>query len=88
MASQSRTIYTGVTNDIFRRVQEHKDKTHKGFTSKYNINKLVYYEEYPDIYTAIEREKQIKGWTRIKKITLIEADNPNWHDLSLERFAS
>jgi putative endonuclease len=88
MANQSRTIYTGVTNDIFRRVQQHKDKTHPGFTSKYNINKLVYYEECPDAYTAIEREKQIKGWIRNKKIVLIESENPNWHDLSLEWYSS
>jgi putative endonuclease len=88
MANQSRTIYTGVTNDIFRRVQQHKERTTPGFTSKYNINKLVYYEECPDSYSAIEREKQIKGWLRIKKINLIETDNPNWHDLSLEWFSS
>ncbi len=87
MANQSRTIYTGVSNDIFRRVQQHKEKTYPGFTSKYNINKLVFYEECPDSYTAITREKQIKGWLIIKKINLIEKNNPNWHDLSADWFS-
>lgn len=82
MASKSRVLYTGVTNDIFRRVQQHKEKTVPGFTSRYNINSLVFYEEHPDPYSAIEREKQIKGWLRSKKVALIETDNPNWHDLS------
>ena len=88
MTNQSRTIYTGVTNEIFRRVQQHKDKAHPGFTSKYNFNKLVYYEDCHDSFTAIGREKQIKGWLRIKKIALIENDNPNWHDLSEEWFST
>jgi putative endonuclease len=87
MTNKSRTLYTGMTNDLFRRVTEHKEKKISGFTSRYNINQLVYYEEYPDPLSAIEREKQIKGWLRSKKIALIEEINPNWHDLSLEWFA-
>ncbi len=84
MTNKSRTLYTGVTNDLNRRVYEHKNKLIKGFTSKYNITKLVYYEEYNDINDAIRREKQIKGWSRKKKIELIESINPEWKDLSEE----
>jgi putative endonuclease len=76
------TLYTGVTNDIERRVYEHKHKLTPGFTSRYNVNRLVYYEEFNDIRDAIAREKQIKGWLRKKKIALIESMNPNWDDLS------
>lgn len=75
-------IYTGMTNDLKRRVYEHKQKQIPGFTSKYNIVKLVYFEETSDVNSAIAREKQIKGWLRKKKIALIEADNPQWHDLN------
>ncbi|MEG8947703.1 GIY-YIG nuclease family protein [Rosettibacter firmus] len=82
MASKSKVIYTGVTNDIKRRVYEHKKKIIPGFTSKYNTTKLVYYEETKDIKTALAREKQIKGWLRRKKIELIEKENPLWEDLS------
>jgi putative endonuclease len=82
MTNNSRTLYTGVTNDLERRVYEHKNKLVKGFTSKYNINKLVWYETFPDIHQAIEGEKKIKGWLRSKKIALIESVNPNWEDLS------
>jgi len=71
-----------VTNDLIRRVYEHKNKMIDGFTKKYNIKKLVYYEETDDIQTAIAREKQIKGWLRSKKIALIESVNPKWNDLS------
>jgi putative endonuclease len=84
MTNKSRTLYTGVTNDLYRRVTEHKEKLLPGFTSKYNINKLVHFEEFPDAISGIEREKQIKGWLRSKKIALIEETNPNWDDLSLE----
>jgi putative endonuclease len=87
MTNKSRTLYVGMTNDLFRRVTEHKEKRIQGFTSKYNINQLVYYEEYSDAFSAIEREKQIKGWLRSKKIALIEESNPNWLDLSVEWFA-
>lgn len=84
MSSKSKTIYTGMTNNLIRRVLEHKQKKTHGFTYKYNINKLVYFEATPDVRIAIAREKQIKGWTRAKKITLIESVNPEWKDLSVE----
>jgi len=84
MTNKSRTLYTGVTNNLERRVYEHKNKLVTGFTSKYNINKLVYYEETNDIHIALACEKQIKGWLRSKKIALIESTNPQWKDLSLE----
>ena len=74
-------LYTGVTNDLIRRVYEHKEKLVKGFTKKYNVNKLVYYEIADEIYYAIEREKQIKGGSRQKKIDLILSMNPEWKDL-------
>ena len=82
MTNKSRTLYTGVTNDLMRRVYEHKNKLVKGFTSKYNIQYLVYYEMTTNIHTAIAREKQIKGWLRTKKIALIETANPEWTDLA------
>ena len=83
MTNKSRTLYTGVTNDLERRVYEHKQKLVPGFTSKYNITRLVYYEATEDIRAAIEREKQIKGWLRARKIALIESMNPEWVDLSV-----
>jgi len=82
MTNMSRTLYTGVTSDLPRRVWEHKEKLVEGFTKKYNITKLVYYEETNDVLSAIEREKQIKGWLRKKKIDLILGVNPEWKDLS------
>ncbi|PIZ27332.1 MAG: hypothetical protein COY46_00105 [Chloroflexi bacterium CG_4_10_14_0_8_um_filter_46_9] len=82
MTNKSRTLYTGITNDLERRVYEHKNKLIKGFTKRYNITKLVYYEVTSDVHAAIEREKQIKGWLRSKKITLIKTMNPQWADLS------
>jgi len=85
MSNQSRTLYTGVTNDIVRRVYEHKHKLVPGFTSKYNITRLVYFEETNDIQVALAREKQLKGWVRQKKIALIESANPKWMDLSAAR---
>jgi len=81
MTNYSRTLYTGVTNDLRRRVYEHKQKLVPGFTAKYNITKLVYFEATNDVQAAIAREKQIKGWLRAKKIALIEAANPRWDDL-------
>ena len=84
MTNRSKTLYTGVTNNLERRVYEHKNKLVAGFTSKYNITKLVYYEETSDVHSALAREKQIKGWLRAKKIALIEAENPEWKDISLE----
>ena len=82
MTNQSRTLYTGVTSDLMRRVYEHKNKLVPGFTSKYNITRLVYYESTSSIHSALAREKQIKGWLRAKKIALIESMNPEWKDLS------
>jgi putative endonuclease len=79
----NRTLYTGVTNDIQRRIYEHKNKLVKGFTSRYNIDKLVYCEAFNAIEDAISAEKRIQGWTRAKKIALINAKNPTWDDLSL-----
>jgi len=84
MTNHSGTLYTGVTNNLERRVYEHKHKLIPGFTSKYNITKLVYYEEGNDVNAALVREKQIKGWLRSKKIALIESVNPEWRDLSLD----
>ena len=80
----NRVLYTGVTNNLQRRVYEHKNKLVKGFTKKYNVIKLVFYEVCDDIESAILREKQIKGWLRVKKIALIESMNPEWRDLSLD----
>ena len=75
-------IYTGITNDLVRRVYEHKKHLDKGsFTSRYNVENLVFYEVTTDIDSAIAREKQIKGWNRKRKEKLIEAKNPNWNDL-------
>lgn len=88
MTNKSRTLYTGVTNNLMRRVYEHKNKLVPGFTSKYNIQFLVYYEAGNDINAAIAREKQIKGWLRSKKIALIDSMNPKWKDLSEEWYAS
>ena len=75
-------LYTGVTNDLVRRVYEHKKHLEKtSFTSQYNVDKLVYFEETPSSRAAIEREKQIKSWNRKKKNDLIESKNPNWQDI-------
>ena len=78
----NKVIYTGVTNNLERRLYEHKNKLVDGFTKRYNVNKLVYYDFSESIETAIQREKQIKGWTRNKKNAVIEQANPDWHDLS------
>ena len=86
LASKSRVLYIGVTNDIERRVREHKEKRHAGFTSRYNVNRLVYFETYNDIRDAIAREKQLKGWLRERKVALIESVNPTWRDLSDDWF--
>ena len=75
-------LYTGVTSDLVKRMYQHKLKIYKGFAAKYNCEKLVYFEAFDSIEPAIEREKQIKKYNRIKKITLIEKDNPDWKDLS------
>ncbi|MBI3171572.1 MAG: GIY-YIG nuclease family protein [Hydrocarboniphaga effusa] len=82
MSNWSKTLYVGVTNDLERRVFEHKQKLVPGFTAKYKITKLVYFEDTGRIEEAIAREKQIKGWLRAKKVALIESLNPEWEDLS------
>ena len=84
LTNKSGTLYIGVTNSLEHRLYQHKTKMSKSFTSRYNINKLVYYEETDDVTAAIAREKQLKKWNRAKKITLIEKLNPKWLDLSLE----
>jgi putative endonuclease len=82
-----KVLYTGVTGNIFKRVNEHKEKLISGFTSRYNVIKLVYYEEFETMPEAIAREKQIKGGSRQKKIDLVNSKNPEWKDLYDEFFA-
>jgi putative endonuclease len=84
LANKSKTLYIGVTNDLIRRLYEHKNKLIEGFTRKYNISRLVHYEEFKNIDDAIKREKQLKNWHRQWKINLIETANKNWEDLSKE----
>ena len=84
LTNRTRTLYVGVTNDLERRMYEHKNKLVPGFASKYNITWLAYYEQTSDVESAIAREKQIKSWRRDKKVALIESLNPQWKDLSLE----
>ncbi len=84
MSSLSRTLYTSVTNDLERRVNEHKSGAVSGFTRRYKIDRLVYFQETSDIGAAIAAEKQIKGLLRPRKIALIEEENPSWRDLSAE----
>jgi putative endonuclease len=83
LASRSRVLYVGVTNDLERRVFEHKQKLVPGFTAEYDVDRLVFFESTADIVAAIRREKQIKGWRRNRKVALIESVNPDWEDLSL-----
>jgi putative endonuclease len=82
LAGKSAVLYTGVTDNLERRMSEHKRKLIPGFTSKYNLDRLVYYETYSHVREAIAREKRIKGWLRAKKVALIESTNPDWKDLS------
>lgn len=82
MSNQSRTLYTGVTSDLEQRVFQHKKKLFDGYTKKYNLTMLVWYDRFSDINQAIESEKMIKGWRRSKKISLIEEQNPRWEDLA------
>ena len=83
LSSTNKVLYVGVTNNLERRIYEHKNKLIDGFTAKYNVNKLVYYEETTDVNVALNREKEIKGWSRSKKISLIERNNFAWDNLSL-----
>jgi putative endonuclease len=84
MANKSRTLYVDVTDNLERHVYEHKAKLVDGFTKRYNLNRLVYFDNTNDISTSIEREKEIKGWVRRKKVALIHTLNPAWEDLSEE----
>jgi putative endonuclease len=86
LTNNSSTLYVGVTNDLERRVYEHKQKLVPGFTSQYNVSQLVYYEVYDRPIDAIEREKQLKNWRREKKVALIRAENPRWLDLAADWF--
>ena len=82
LTNKSNTLYVGVTNDLERRINEHSFKAISSFTSRYNLNKLIYYQEFSDITDAIDAEKKIKGWTRRKKVELIKTINPEFKDLS------
>ena len=84
MASASRVLYIGVTGDLLRRVLEHKEMSVPGFTARYRVTELAYFEAFGEIRIAIAREKQIKGWLRARKIALIESFNPHWRDLAAE----
>ena len=86
MSSLTGTLYTGMTNNLERRVFEHKQKSIPGFTTKYDVTRLAYYEETDDVQAAIAREKEIKGWRRSKKIALIKGVNPKWEDLAADWF--
>jgi putative endonuclease len=86
IASKSRVLYTGVTSKLRRRVSQHKGGLLEGFTRRYKCNRLVHVECFDDIRTAINREKQIKGWSRAKKVALVEATNPLWNDLAKDWF--
>ena len=81
LSSDTKTLYIGVTRDLEKRLYEHRMGLIEGFTKRYNIKKLVYYEETSNVKTAIDWEKQLKGWRREKKIRLIESKNPRWKDL-------
>jgi len=82
LASKHRVLYIGLTNDLVMRVWQHKNKKVAGFTSKYNVDRLMYFDEFDDIVLAIAREKQLKGWKRSRKVALIEAQNASWSDLA------
>jgi putative endonuclease len=83
MASKSGVLYLGVTGHLAKRVSEHKLNLRSGFTQKYNVTKLVWFEPHATVRAAISREKEIKGWSRVKKVALLESLNPQWNDLSL-----
>lgn len=87
LTNRSHTLYVGVTNNLEHRVFQHKQKLVPGFTSKYNVDRLVYYESTSDVFAAIAREKEIKGWVRAKKLALITEFNPTWRDLAADLLA-
>ncbi|HLW69533.1 MAG TPA: GIY-YIG nuclease family protein [Candidatus Binataceae bacterium] len=82
MTNRTHVLYIGITNNLARRVAEHQEGVVRGFTQKYHLARLVYFEPFHDVRDAIAREKQLKGWRREKKINLIESSNPKWSDLS------
>jgi len=82
LGSTSGTLYIGMTNNLVRRIWQHKQHEVPGFIARYGVDRLLYFESFDDVRTAINREKQLKGWTRQKKVGLIEARNPSWNDLS------
>ena len=84
LASRSRVLYTGVTNDLERRLEQHRTNTERGFSARYNVDRLVWFSETNDVSVALTMEKRIKAWRRTRKIELVEADNPGWLDLALE----
>ena len=84
MSNLARTLYVGVTNDLYRRVEQHKAGLGSAFTSRYRLHRLVYAESTPYVEAAIAREKELKGWRRSRKLELIESLNPQWQDLSAE----
>ena len=86
LASKSRRLYLGMTSDLESRVWQHKTKAMPGHSARYNIDRLVYFEDFQDVNQAIDREKQVKKWRREKKVMLIETMNPTWRDLSAEWF--
>lgn len=86
LASPSRTLYIGVTNDLERRMHEHKRKRYPGFTARYGVDRLVHAETFAHIHDAIGREKELKAWRRAKKVALVEENNPRWVDLSRDWF--
>jgi putative endonuclease len=83
MSNPSGTLYVGITNNLQRRVYQHKERLASGFTKRYNLTMLVYFEATPDLLAAIAREKQMKGWLRAKKVALNRSVNPDWRDLSV-----
>jgi len=87
IASRSRALYIGMTNNLERRIYEHKNDLVDGFSKKYRCHRLVYFESFDEVLKAIDREKQLKRWNRTKKIWLIEQQNPTWDDLAAELFA-
>jgi putative endonuclease len=86
MTNRSRTLYTGVTGDLARRVHEHRNRLVPGFATRYNIDQLVHIESFSEVRDAIAREKQIKGWVRARKLALVTTSNPDWRDLAEDWF--
>jgi len=86
LTNRSGTLYTGMTGNLERRLDEHREHVVPGFTTKYKIDRLVYFEQTTDVYAAKERERQIKAWTRAKRVALINSTNPKWLDLAFELY--